>query len=142
MNITLTDALGSNVYVIPVVVSKDVEMEFTGEHETYTTLKGPLKIPGKKALDKISWSGFFPVNKDYSFVAAGSLPNGWDYVDFIKANIEKPIRVVVTNDDKKTIMNMLATVDKFSPKEKDNKDIDYSIELSEFNGDIWEILNA
>lgn len=151
MYITFTDLAGKFQYVIP-VVPEDVSLKFGADNETISTLSGPVRLVGSKKLTGISWSSFFPVNKKYNFVESNSLSDGWEYVNFFNTmcKYEIPVRVIVTEDktddsgfSKRTIMNTLVSIDDFEvPKVEKNKDIIYSISLSEFPGDVWDYLNT
>lgn len=62
------------------------------------------------------------------------MPDGWDIHDFILGfyNNNLPLRVVVTNDNRRPVLNMLASVDNYSFREDAVNDIQYSIRLTEF----------
>lgn len=144
MNITISDISGDNVYVIPIVPA-NISTKKGGQNETLNTVKGDIRLVGDKALTEISWSSVFPVYKDYGFVAVGSLSNGYDYIDFINNAIESkvPVRLVMTSLKKRSIVNMLATIDEGFSYEVDKAgDIVYSIKLTEFPADAWDFVNA
>lgn len=144
MFITLSDISGGNLYVIP-IVPPDTSIEEGGQNETVKTVQGDIRLTGDKALTTVAWSSIFPVNKNYSFTAIGSLPNGYSYVSFIKSAIEAkiPIRVVITTLQKRPILNKLMTIDEgFSYQLDKAGDIKYSIKLTEFPSDKWDFMNA
>lgn len=131
-HITLTDLAGILRFVIPVVPTTDV----TTEHENtdFRTTRRYLRIFGTQKNKVVEWSSFFPVNKNYDFVENGAEANGWEYVVFLQRcqadNL--PIRIVITNENRRPILNMLATIDKFGFREDATNDIQYSISLTEF----------
>lgn len=144
MYITISDITGGNLYVIP-IVPDNISINKGGQNETLNTVKGDIRLVGDKSLTEISWSSLFPVYKDYGFVAIGSYPNGYDYVDFIQNCIESkvPVRIVITSAKKRSIVNMLATIDEGFAYEVDKAgDIKYSIKLTEFPSDNWDYINA
>jgi len=144
MYITLSDITGGNLYVVP-IVPPDVSIATGGQNETVNTVKGDIRLVGDKSLTEVSWSSIFPVNKEYGFCAIGSLPNGYDYVDFIQSAIKAkiPVRVVITSIKKRPIVNMLATIDDgFSYSVDKAGDLKYSIKLTEFPDNAWDYVNA
>lgn len=137
MNITVANLTGTVILVIPVVKS-NVKIAYKNDNLTIETLKGKINIPTGSDLTKISWESFFPVNKEYTFIAQGSEPNGWVYVDFFKNRKKEPFRLVITNEAKKTIINMLVTLDDFEIDPDNVGDINYSIAMSEFPDNVWK----
>lgn len=141
MNITLTDMTGLDTYVIP-VVPDGTKFEFGSESETLNTLKGKIVITGATKLKTVGWESLFPVHQDYAFTANNSRENGWEYVDFIEDNLKKPIRVVATDDNKRSIENLLMIVDEWSKCTDPAGNIRYSIKLTEFPYTIWDFIKA
>jgi len=144
MYITLSDIKGTNLFVIP-IVPPDVDFKEGGENDTLKTVKGNIRLVGEKTLTTVSWSSIFPVNKKYGFVAVGSRTNGYDYVNFLQEAVKAkiPIRVIMTTLNKRTICNMLATIDDgFSWAIDKAGDIQYSISLTEFPENRWDYING
>lgn len=144
MYITLCDITGVNLFIVP-IVPPDVDIKTGGENETLKTAKGNIRLVGEKTLKTVAWSSIFPVNKNYSFVAVGSRSNGYDYTDFLDnaCSAKIPIRIVITTVNKRTLCNMLATVDDgFSWTVDTAGDIKYSINLTEFPQDKWDYING
>ena len=144
MFITLSDVTGANIYVIP-IVPPEVSMKTGGENETLKTAKGNIRLIGECCLKTVSWSSIFPVNKKYTFADAGARSNGYEYTNFLdEACVAKiPIRVVITTADKRTICNMLATVDDgFTWSVDKAGDLNYSITLTEFPESKWDYING
>lgn len=136
MNITITDKTGSTSLIIPVVPS-EIPIINPTKNQVFETINKDLNIIGNEGLKEISWESFFP-NKEYSFAAVGSDTNGWNYVDFInkcKKN-KQPIRIVYTSNDKHTILNMLASIEKWEYKTDKVGDIKYSLGLKEWGNDL------
>lgn len=143
MRVILSNASGLMQYILPAVL--DEQPVFNGgdcQDEVYKTVNGNIKLIDRVGLESISIDSFFPVDKYYPFVAFGSLPDGWEYVNWLKSAYDKRtvIRAIVIGSNKKTAFNKLCTVDEFSYFEKSNKDIKYSLKLVEFGGDVWESL--
>lgn len=133
MHITIADPTGLMRFVIPVVPA-DVEVETERENTDFRTTRRYLRIFGTQKNRSIEWSSFFPVNKNYDFVERNSVRNGWDIHNFITRfqNNDLPMRIVVTNNNRMPVLNMLASVDKYSFKEDAANDIHYAIKLTEF----------
>jgi len=93
-----------------------------------------LNTKFKVVFKTIEWSSFFPVNKNYDFVEPNSVPDGWDIHNFIFRFMDNnlPVRIVVTNDNRRPVLNMLASIDNYSFREDAVNDIQYSIRLTEF----------
>jgi len=133
MNITLSANNNADIYVLP-IVPPNIEINSPQKNETFEGLKGDFTLIGNKGLKEISISSFFPVDKNYSFVAQGAEKNGWKYVEFVE-NLKKnktPVRVVMTNKQKHTIFNGLCSVENFKYKPDNVGDIQYTLDLKEF----------
>jgi len=133
MNITLSDVNGDQVLIVPIVPPNIPILQPT-KNTTFESLRGDINIIGIKGLREFGWDSFFP-NQDYSFAKTGSCTNGWDYVDFLNNYIDLglPIRLAVTTETKQTVLNMLASIDKFDYSLDAIGDIAYSIGFKEFN---------
>lgn len=143
MNITLTDMKGRDIYILPHVPS-DIENSTEPDNETKDTMSGKLRIVGEDGLRHISWSGVLPVYKSYSWQKVGSRPNGYDYIKFIEGlkRNNLPMRVVITDSSLRSLVNMLMSIDSFSYKKDKAKDFTYSISLTEFPSEKWDLLNS
>ena len=144
MNITFANITGTQTLIVPYVPPDGVKILHGAKNETQETVNGDIRLTGSANLTGLSWSRFFPVNKQYPFCASGYDTNGYNYVDFLDSSIiyEVPIRVVITSIDKYSIKNGLFTIDSFEYSIDKVGDINYSITLTEFNRDIWEYLNS
>ena len=133
MNITLLDNDNALIkYVIP-VVPVDVKFSQPVSHNSFETLKyGTITIPGRKGLLKINWSSFFPIKKNLNFLPMDALYDGKKYADFIDEHLEKEIRVVITDKNRKTSVTKLMTISSFEWEYDKSGDIAYSISLEEF----------
>ena len=132
MNITITDKTGSTSLIIP-IVPPEIPITKPSKNQVFETINGDLNIIGNEGLTETAWDSFFPC-KEYPFAATGSSINGWDYVDFFN-NAKKnklPIRVVMTSKDRHTILNMLASIEKWEYKPDKVGDIKYSLGLKEY----------
>lgn len=134
MNITISNEANTQTVILPVVLQEMDKLKQGYKTETFETLKGDLTLVGNKELREFPISSFFPVNKKYSFIKAGALENGWDYIDFLNENLGKPVRLVITTEDKHTFLNMLAI---YTFEHLPNKigNIDYTINFKEFKID-------
>ncbi|MDD3420637.1 MAG: hypothetical protein PHE78_08620 [Candidatus Gastranaerophilales bacterium] len=142
MRVILSDATSLAQYILPVMYNNQPSIKNSANNEVYNTINGPVKIPGQRNFTEISIQSIFPVDKNYEFIVFGSHSNGWDYVDWLDSQKDrkKPIRAIVINGFKKTVVNKLFTVDSFEYSVKGNGDIAYTLELSEFNGEFWKSL--
>lgn len=133
MHITLTDIAGVFRFVIPIVPS-NFEISEESDNSDFQTTKSFFRILGLSKNKTLELNSYFPVDKDYDFVENGSVKNGWLIHTFIKSNkdIKKPIRCVVTTDNKKTVFNELVSIDKYKYGENGAKDIEYSLTMTEF----------
>ena len=133
MNIIVTDISGLSVFVFP-IVPVETPINSNGSNETHNGLDGRFRIIDNQELKNVSWSSFFPVNKNYSFVKKGSLANGYLYVTFIELmkRYKLPVRLIMTTNNKIPFLNLLMTIDSFSTKIDKVGDIYYSISLTEF----------
>lgn len=136
MNIHLSDKSGKEILTLP-VVPDDVE-PFTTAYETeyFDTLSGKITLIGERQLRTFSIESFFPVINSLqrairSYMKNGSLEDGEEYVKFLQKNEGLPIRLVITDDKKTTLLNMLAEY-KYRTKKKPNGDIAYKIEFTEY----------
>lgn len=90
--------------------------------------KGDVTILGKRGLDTIEFSSFFPA-KDYPFAAYPKDRAPYEYVKKIKKWLEKAVRLTITG----TNVNAEYTIQSFSYGEPDGTgDIEYSISLQEY----------
>ena len=142
MNIILTDISGASIFIVP-IVPVNTSISANGQNETLNSTEGRFRLIDNQDLKKISWSSFFPVNKNYNFVKTGSLVNGYLYVAFLELmkKYKLPIRAIVTTDKKIPFINMLASIDDFSYRVDRAKDIVYSISLTEFPETFIEFIN-
>lgn len=132
-HITLTDMSGTMRFVIP-IVPDNVEILTENENTDFRTTRRYLRILGTRKNRSITWSSYFPVNKDYDFVEPNSVQDGNEISNFIRLqqNLDLPVRIVITNELRRPVLNMLATIDKYSFREDRVQDIQYSITLTEF----------
>ena len=143
MNIIITDIANITWYVIPIVPS-NVSIKSITDNKEEDTLREHINIAQNKKLRTIEWSSFFPVNKNYSFVRANSLRNGWAYVTFLELmrTLRLPIRIVCTTDTANIpIINMSVTIDELEISPDKVGDINYSIKLKEFPEGFFDFLD-
>ena len=142
MNITIADIAGANEYIMPHVPA-EIEHGGTSSNDTMNTLDGYIRIIGEPDLLKVSWSGILPVNKTYSWQKYGSLSDGYEYVKFFNnmKSYKLPVRVVITDSSDTSLLNSLMSIDSFVYKKDRAMDYTYSIELTEFPENKWDVLN-
>ncbi len=125
------------VLTIPVMPDDFTFEEPEQNNEVYNGLSQDYSRIGTMGLRKLSWSSFFPdeQNKDfYKFADYGNGKyTGFLYVDFFQRWRKKkvPFRVVVLSDVFIGI-NMPCTIDSFRYRIKRNRDIAYTISLTEY----------
>lgn len=137
MNITLSANNNSDVMILP-VVPPDVPIRSPQNNEVFSAINGDLLIIGKRGLREVTITSFFPVNKDYPFIAQGAESNGYKYIEFIEnyKNLREPFRLVITTKDKYSVLNMLCTVEagfEYAPDKVG--DLKYTLPLKEFIND-------
>ena len=142
MYIILTDMANITPYVIP-VVPPDVSVDSNGKSDSTDTLSGMINVINNPDLREVSWSSFFPVNKDYSFVPSASIRNGWLYVAFLELmkTYRLPIRIIITTKSKAPVLNMLASIENLKYSLDTSGDIQYSIKLKEFPEGFFGFIN-
>lgn len=135
-NIILSANNNADVMVLP-VVPPDIPVKSPQNNEVFSTIKGDVLIIGKPGLREVSITSFFPVNKDYPFIAHGAERNGFKYVEFIEnyRRLQKPVRLVWTTKDKYTVLNMLCAVESFEYAPDKVGDLNYTLALKEFIDD-------
>ena len=110
-----------------------VPAEFTitkpRKNDTFETAsQGDLKLLGTEGLKGITINSFFPV-RDYTFLRSRAY-KGFEYVYIIDTWLDAklPIRLIVTE----TPINMAVTVDNFEYTIKQDGDLYYTMECSQF----------
>ncbi len=133
MNITITDINKTTVLVIPIVPPKLI-MKSGANNEVFSSINKDINIIGNPTLNEFTINSIFPVGKSYPFVANGAEKNGYRYCSFIEENKNNklPIRVVITTQDKYTILNTLMSIESFTFSINKNSDIEYELALKEF----------
>lgn len=124
---TLTLPIIPSEFSIPEIANKNEEFQVIGGVGGV----GTLNLIGLKGLRTLSLASFFP-NKYYSFAKVQK--NGYDCVNFFKKWSDKrvPIRIIVTDDKGKKMLNMACTIENFTFGIDNSGDIPYTIDLKEF----------
>lgn len=143
MNITVSDITGKLVYILPHVPA-EIEYSSESDNETMETLGGKIRIVGEDGLLQVGWTAILPVFKNYSWQKIGSLTDGYDYIKFFNSMKKNklPIRVVITDNTFRSLLNKLMSIDSFKYKKDRARDFTYDIQLTEFSDDKWEFLNT
>lgn len=129
MKIFLSVNNGEDIITIPVIPA-EISVKKGQSNETFETAsQGWIKIIGDPQLKSISWSSFFPV-RDYPFLRSRDIW-GFDYVYKIDTWISRklPIRLIIDTGN----INMAVSVDSWEYTVGRDGNINYSIELGEFN---------
>jgi hypothetical protein len=103
------------------------------DNEQIKGLSQTLNVIGIRGLKKVSISSFFPAEgKNYPFDQNKSM-FGWEYVDKIEGWRDRryPIRLVIVESGKKNV-NLAVTVDNFEYGQKQDGDVNYTLEMTEF----------
>lgn len=160
----LTNTARTESMILPIVPTGIIFPKIA-EVENYEGLTMSYNIPGKKKLEDISWSSFFPVYKDYSFQKSGSNLNGYDYKEFLEERQVNQIPFRLIAIERRNILNTASTlasnvasgtvsvlstgqtlikilfddlvvVKDFKPEIDKVGDIKYTLTLSQFNSDL------
>ena len=101
---------------------------------------GDINLIGKRELDAISLSSFFPA-QEYPFCQYRSFPPPYDCVQKFKSwmRSQKPIRLIITGTD----INHAMAIESFKYGEKDGSgDVYFNLELKEYRFLNIEAVNA
>lgn len=133
MNITISNVKKTEIYVLPVVLP-NIPIKTGSRNEIFSAITQELNIIGNSTLIEVEINSFLPVNKNYSFVKAGSEKDGKIILDFLnqQKNLKLPIRVVMTDKSKGTVLNILMSVESLEYNFDKAGDIKYSMTLKEF----------
>lgn len=133
MDIVFSVNNNEEIMIFP-VVPPNVEIGENQNNEDFESVSGAMKLIGELGLRTLSISSFWPVNKNYSFVKAGSIADGRKYVEFFqKWRKEKvPFRVILTDKDGKCVLNMACLINSFSYYSDKVGDIQYSLDVEEY----------
>lgn len=124
---TLTLPIIPSDFSVPEITNKNEEFEIIGGINGV----GVLNLIGLKGLRTLSINSFFP-NKVYSF--AKSQKYGNDCVAFFKKWSDKrvPIRIIVTDNNGKKLLNMACLIESFIVGVDNVGDFPYTLDLKEF----------
>jgi len=133
MDIIFSANNNEEIKIMP-VVPNDIEIAQSQNNEEFETLNsGTLNLIGDLGLRSLSIQSFFPCN-EYRWIKKGASSDGWSYVDFFQKWRKRgvPIRIVMISKTGREVLNMACTIDGFTPAEKRNGDISYSLEIKEY----------
>lgn len=102
------------------------------KNEQIDGLQQTLNLIGIKGLKNIEIQSYFP-SRDYPWLQNRTMW-GMEYVDVIERWRERrvPIRIIIVNTDGKNLFNSAVTIDEFEHGMKQDGDIYYTMELTEF----------
>jgi hypothetical protein len=99
-------------------------------NETFETSEGKiLTLKGIEGLKSFSLESFFPTTL-YSFLPSTTQLSK-ECLEYLVNNLKENLRVIVTDGDE-TLINMLCTISNFNYSKKQNLDISYSLEVTEY----------
>lgn len=133
MDIVFSANNNEEVKILP-IIPEELEIDIPRKNDEFETVNNRiLNLIGNRELKTLNISSFFPLKK-YEFIKKGASKNGWDYVNFFNkwANEKMPIRIVITNNDNVTMLNMACTVENFKYGIDKAGDIKYSLDLKEY----------
>lgn len=114
------------------VLPQELNIEHPWNNEEFETINlGTINLIGLPGLRTLSIESFFPV-RPYPFAKDKRM--AWSYVQFFRKWREKrvPLRVIITDNDERELLNMPCTIDNFVHGPDRSGDIRYSIEVKEF----------
>ncbi|MDU4696389.1 MAG: hypothetical protein E6Y08_11275 [Paenibacillus sp.] len=114
------------------VIPQELNIEEPWNNEEFETIgQGTLNLIGLKGLRSLSIESFFPTRE---YIFARDKRNGWDYVEFFRKWRSKrvPLRVIITDNQDREILNMPCTIDNFVYGIDRTGDITYSLAVKEF----------
>lgn len=127
---------GEQIVTLP-VVPPDFPMNLPEQNnEIYSGLSLDYNRIGTYALQKMSWSSFFPVCKRRQpYMPEGAFLDGWKYIQFFKEGRDRkiPFRIMVWDVENFSMrLNMPCTVDSLDYTVARNGYIHYTISLTEY----------
>lgn len=144
------------------IVPKDIPFAKTSDTSGYKGINEAFNLPSYQNLEQFSWSGIFPVYKNYKSIRILSNANGYDYVEFLDERQKNrlPLRLIAFDYNKlnETATNIYQSndlslnnittsainilfddfvlVSEFRYSIDSAKDIMYSLTLDRFNANI------
>lgn len=131
MDIFISQNNNETVIQIPVLPAQ-FNVSLSQNNDTFNSIsQGDLKLIGLVGLKTISFSSFFPHDDDNNAPYIKSKERyGHSYVSLLESFMKRryPVRLIITE----TGINLPMTIERFDWSVGKSKDIDYTIELSEF----------
>ena len=116
----------SQVILLP--VPPEVFQSNSSNNEVFKAGDGELNLPGIKGLKQITLKGFFPAYQ-YPFVQSSTYtPNGLVEVLEGFQSKQEPNPLVIPEGN----LNLPVLIDSFEYEKQANKDIEYTLKVSEF----------
>lgn len=131
MNIVFSANNMAEIMTLPIVPNEFSVSKPYANEEFETIAHGTLNLIGLKGLRTLSLSSFFP-NRFYSF--AKNTKKASECINFFEKWAAKrvPIRIIVTDDREKEVLNMACTIESFEYGLDRAGDVPYTLELKEF----------
>lgn len=128
-------SVNNNGQVIKLPVPpKDYEIPSPWANQKLDGLQGPINRIGRRDLRSLEIESFFPLaGHDYPFIQNRTMW-GWDYVDTVERWRSRmiPIRLVIADSSGKKNVNMPVTIDNFTYGQRQDGDIYYRMQMTEF----------
>lgn len=125
--------------IIPLpVVNEDLRWGKGMNHQVFETVNnGEILIAGKRKLIELSISSFIPSSnsgnkKRYSYAKSYILGEGIAYSLEQWRDKQTPIRLIITKDDGKTLLNILVLIEHFERGLDRASDIPYELKLKQY----------
>lgn len=114
---------------------EEIQIQYPTDNKTYDILgAGQIVVPRKPALKMVSWEGFFPGDRNVSYVNSGAKSPQY-YVDCFEKALKKKqkCRLIISRSGVYDT-NMRCIVSKFETNDKGGEpdDMYYSVELQEY----------
>lgn len=131
INVFLSINNNAEVIQLPVPPA-EYTVSYPWNNERVDGMQQSLNLIGTKGLRTIEISSFFPI-RDYPFLQNRKMW-GQQYVDTIERwrGMKIPIRLVIKDSKGRQSLNMPVTIDNFEPSVRQDGDIYYTLQMTEF----------
>lgn len=135
MDIVFSTLDRSDVIVLP-FVSPGTSVTNPQSHDVFEGLNFNIKLLGPIGLRTLHISSFFP-HRQYPFMSRGSKADPMYYVNWFRRMRETypaiPLRVVMSDDKRGSLLNMMCAIDEFDWELEKNGSIAYALDVGEYN---------
>lgn len=125
-------SINNNAQVMVLPTAPEWEISEGQGNETFQGLTVNIRMIGNRELRIMSLSSFFP-SKRYPFINPYASTDPQAYIEFFKSIKQQrlPARIVISDRDRE-LLNMAVSIDSFTYKYRQNGDVDYTLELTEY----------